>query len=100
MACRLRCRSSGRAMPRMSCCAPAAPMNRSTPSGCRPDTGKGTVMKTIEATSFLTASAEDWETAVEIGNRHYVATAGEAVLKLLASQKDDPKQGWQVNNYQ
>jgi predicted HD phosphohydrolase len=57
-------------------------------------------MRTIEATSFLTASAADWETAVEIGNRHYVATAGEAVLKLLESQKDDPKHGWQVNNYQ
>jgi predicted HD phosphohydrolase len=61
---------------------------------------KGTTMSTVQATSFLTASAEDWATAVEIGNRHYVATAGEAVLKLLASQKDDPKHGWQVNNYQ
>jgi predicted HD phosphohydrolase len=61
---------------------------------------KGTAMKTVQATSFLTASAADWETAVEIGNRHYVATAGEAVLNLLKSQKDDPKHGWQVNNYQ
>jgi predicted HD phosphohydrolase len=57
-------------------------------------------MKTIRATSFLTASAEDWATAVEIGNRHYVATAGEAVLNLLKSQKDDSRHGWQVNNYQ
>ena len=57
-------------------------------------------MKTVQATSFLTASAADWDSAVEIGNRHYVATAGEAVLKLLKSQKDDPKHGWQVNNYQ
>jgi predicted HD phosphohydrolase len=58
------------------------------------------MMKTVQATSFLTASAADWDSAVEIGNRHYVATAGEAVLKLLKSQKDDPKHGWQVNNYQ
>jgi len=57
-------------------------------------------MKTVQATSFLTASAADWDAAVEIGNRHYVATAGEAVLKLLKGQKDDPKHGWQVNNYQ
>ncbi|HEX3501016.1 MAG TPA: hypothetical protein VHT04_16980, partial [Stellaceae bacterium] len=57
-------------------------------------------MKTVQATSFLTASAADWETAVEIGNRHYIATAGEAALKLLRSQKDDPRHGWQVNNYQ
>ncbi len=57
-------------------------------------------MKTVQTTSFLTASAADWDAAVEIGNRHYVATAGEAVLKLLKSQKDDPKHGWQVNNYQ
>jgi predicted HD phosphohydrolase len=61
---------------------------------------KGNAMKTVQATSFLTASAADWESAVEIGNRHYVATAGDAVLKLLKSQKDDPKHGWQVNNYQ
>jgi len=61
---------------------------------------KGKAMKTVQATSFLTASAADWDLAVEIGNRHYVAVAGEAVLKLLRSQKDDPKHGWQVNNYQ
>jgi len=57
-------------------------------------------MKRVQATTFLTASAADWDLAVEIGNRHYVAVAGEAVLKLLNSQKDDPKHGWQVNNYQ
>jgi predicted HD phosphohydrolase len=62
--------------------------------------GKGTAMKTVQATSFMTASAADWEVAVEIGNRHYLATAGEAVLKLLKSQEDDSKHGWQVNNYQ
>jgi len=56
--------------------------------------------KTVRATSFLTASADDWATAVEIGNRHYVATAGAAVLRLLRSQRDDPRQGWPVNNHQ
>lgn len=64
------------------------------------DPEKGNAMTTVQATSFLAASAADWDGAVEIGNRHYVATAGEAVLKLLKSQKDDPRHGWQVNNYQ
>ena len=50
-------------------------------------------MTTVRATSFLTASAADWDLAVEIGNRHYLAVAGESVLKLLKGQKDDPKHG-------
>ncbi len=57
-------------------------------------------MKMVQATNFLTASAADWQAAVEIGNRHYLASAGEAALKLLKSQKDDATQGWQVNNHQ
>jgi predicted HD phosphohydrolase len=57
-------------------------------------------MQAIAATSFLDATEEDWRNAIAFGRRHYVETAGEAALKLLESQKDDPAHGWGVNNYQ
>ncbi len=53
----------------------------------------------IAATSFRAANAAEWQEAAAIGNRHYLATAGDAVLKLLESQREDPPLGWPVNNY-
>ena len=57
-------------------------------------------MKTVSATSFTEATPEDWELAVASGKRRYIADAGVAALKMLESQKDEPSNGWQVNNYQ
>lgn len=53
----------------------------------------------ITATSFREATAEEWAISVETGTKHYLATAGDAALKLLESQKDDPITGFPVNNY-
>ncbi len=58
-------------------------------------------MKTINATSFREASADEWDMIVERGNRHYIENAGVAALELLASQQDKVSpEGWSVNNYQ
>jgi len=54
----------------------------------------------ITATSFMDATAEDWEFAVANGRRSYLENAGAAALKLLESQKDEPIDGFPVNNYQ
>jgi predicted HD phosphohydrolase len=52
------------------------------------------------ATSFRAATAEDWEVAVAVGNRQYVERAGDAILALLDAQRDEPTNGWHVNNHQ
>lgn len=58
-------------------------------------------MTPIKATSFREASAEEWETAIVLGSRHYQNNAGVAALALLASQRDEPSSdGWPINNYQ
>lgn len=57
--------------------------------------------KPVTATSFRTASEQDWHTITERGNAHYANNAGVAVLELLASQSQEPSpEGWSVNNYQ
>ena len=62
---------------------------------------EGRFMTPIKATSFREASAEEWETAIALGSRHYVDNAGVAALALLKSQRDDPSSdGWPINNYQ
>lgn len=57
-------------------------------------------METVTATSFLNATAQDWEYLARQGSESYVAHAGEAHLQLLEAQRDNPTYGWQVNNYQ
>ena len=57
-------------------------------------------METVTARSFREASAEDWETLVAVGERAYVENAGDAFLQMLEAQRDNPCQGWMINNYQ
>lgn len=54
----------------------------------------------VAATRFDRATAEDWEQVVATGRAHYLAKAGVAALALLESQKDEPSNGWPVNNYE
>jgi predicted HD phosphohydrolase len=56
-------------------------------------------MQTIKATNFMDASASEWEFVVARGSRHYLENAGNAVLDLLQSQRDDDPCGWQINAY-
>ena len=55
---------------------------------------------TIKATNFRDATAEDWEIATRLGREAIERDAGKAVLDLLRAQKDVPRHGWQVNNYE
>jgi hypothetical protein len=57
-------------------------------------------MSMVSATSFTDATPEDWELAVGMGKRKYLADAGVAALNLLKAQEHEESNGWQVNNYQ
>lgn len=58
------------------------------------------VTPTVKATSFRQATAEDWEMVTQLGRESMVRDAGRAAIALLRSQKDAPRHGWQVNNYE
>jgi predicted HD phosphohydrolase len=62
------------------------------------DTITGTVP--VKATSFLEATAEDWDLVTKLGREAIVKNAGRPVIDLLRAQKDVAKHGWQVNNYE
>jgi predicted HD phosphohydrolase len=55
---------------------------------------------TVKATSFRQATAEDWEMVTALGRDSMVRDAGRAAIALLRAQKDAPRHGWQVNNYE
>lgn len=57
-------------------------------------------MSMVSATSFTDATPADWELAVGMGKRKYLADAGVAALNLLKAQEHEERNGWQVNNYQ
>ena len=54
----------------------------------------------VAATSFRTATEQDWEYVTRLGREVIEREAGRAVMDLLRSQKDVPAHGWQVSNYQ
>jgi len=54
----------------------------------------------VKATSFRDATAEDWEMVTQLGRESMVRDAGRAAIALLRAQKDGPRHGWQVNNYE
>ena len=56
--------------------------------------------KAVAATSFRDATAADWEYVTRLGRDAMERDAGRAVMALLRSQKDVPRHGWQVNNYE
>lgn len=56
--------------------------------------------KAVAATSFRDATAADWDYVTRLGREAMERDAGRAVMALLRSQKDVPRHGWQVNNYE
>src|SRR5262249_16830794 len=56
--------------------------------------------RTVKATSFREATAEDWEYVTKLGREAIQKNAGRPVIDLLRSQKDVPNHGWQINNYE
>lgn len=56
--------------------------------------------RTVAATTFREATAEDWEYVTKLGREAIQKNAGRPVIDLLRSQKDVPNHGWQINNYE
>lgn len=56
--------------------------------------------RTVKATSFREATAEDWDYVTRLGREAIQKNAGRPVIDLLRSQKDVPNHGWQINNYE
>jgi len=56
--------------------------------------------RTVKATTFREATAEDWDYVTKLGREAIQKNAGRPVIDLLRSQKDVPNHGWQINNYE